>query len=310
MPNCSIIPFFKSFQGDFCLGEWMWDHSSTPTKPVPQSLPGLWLVLLGQCHHLLYMTPGVPLTSPSQAGVMEVSRSMLVPLAPFSFAAQSRGAMLDAPARVAGIASTSCSIAEAGKNRKQVVTNSPHSLLLRQQNHTQPLTQGKLLRHRLVLGKIHCIWHCSFPFSFYLVFLCFLLAPNAIWDSTGTAAHCVFAVQRPVGASGYSTVVQLACVLVHPACTFPCSCSCSRCSAKNEVLGHWGSSVKSIKRILCFCWKGLRETNSKDQKAMCKMWILLFFLVCLTLWLSFICTDITIHLNIFSISQVCELRFL
>lgn len=161
--------------------------SSPLTKPC--SLPGLWLVLPGQGHHLLYVTPGSLLTSPGQAGVMGVSQSMLVPLAALSFAAQGKGATLDAPARAAGTASSGCSTAEVGEIRKQVVTNSPHSLLLGQQSHTQPLTQGKLLRHRLVLGKIHCIWRCSFPLSFYLVFLCFLLAPSAIQDSSGTAAR-------------------------------------------------------------------------------------------------------------------------
>lgn len=65
--------------------------------------------------------------------------------------------------------------------------------------------------------------------------------------------------------------------------------------------------MKSVKWILCFCWKRLRETNSKDQKAVCKMWILLFLLMCLPLCLSFIYTDITTHWNISRISQVCEL---
>lgn len=202
---------------------------------------------------------------------MGASQSILVPLAPFSFAAQSRGATLDAPARAAGTTSTSCSIAEWGENRKQVVTNSPHSLLLRQQSHTQPLTQDKLLRHRLVLGKIHCIWCCSLPFSFYLVFLCFLSAPKAIQDSTGTAAHCVFAVQRAVGVGDPARMCFGA-----PACTSPCSCSCRGWSAKDEELGHGGFSMKSVIWILCFCWKRLRETNSKDQKAVHKMRILLF----------------------------------
>lgn len=245
------------------------------------------------------------LPSPGQAGLMGISQSVLVPLAPFSFAAQGRGARLDAPARRAGTASTSCSIAEAGENRKRVVTNSPHSLLLRQQSHTQPLTQDKLLRHRLVLGKIHCIWCCSFPFSFYLVFLCFLSAPKAIQDSTGTAAHCVFAVQRAVGASDPASMSFGA-----PACTSPRSCYCRGWSAKDEELGHGGTSVKSVKWILCFCWKRLRETNKKDQKAVHKMWILLLLLMCLPPWLSFICTDRTTHLNISRISQVCELLFL
>lgn len=82
--------------------------------------------------------------------------------------------------------------------------SAPFALLLRQHS---PLP-GAGFSDCLVLGEMHYIWCCLFPFCFYLVLLGFLLAPNTGRDSTVFTACCELAVQKAVGASGYSKGLQ------------------------------------------------------------------------------------------------------
>lgn len=80
----------------------------------------------------------------------------------------------------------------------------PLALLLRQHSPSP----GAGSSESLVLGEMHYIWCCLFPFGFYLVLLGFLLAPNAGRDCTVCTACCELAVQKAVGASGHSKGLQ------------------------------------------------------------------------------------------------------
>lgn len=65
--------------------------------------------------------------------------------------------------------------------------SAPLALLLRQHSPSP----GAGSSDSLVLGEMHYIWCCLFPFGFYLVLLGFLLAPNASRDSS---VHCMLRV--------------------------------------------------------------------------------------------------------------------
>lgn len=216
-------------------------------------------VLPGSVTLAVMWHPGAPLTSPTQAGVMGVSQSssgqcpgtMQLP----SHLQPEQGCQAETLSAQPGWLAQPAQVAPSQRgertgNKWWLTVHTLHTWLLRQQSPAHPLTWGRLLRHRLVLSEILCIWCCSFPFSFYLVFLSFLLAPNASRDSRVPIACSEFAVQKPKGAKEWlqhAAVIQLAWDLVHPPCAFPCSCFPRRyCARDEEELGHWGSSMKSV----------------------------------------------------------------
>lgn len=197
---------------------WIWDLYSSLTKPGPGSSPGLWLMCFqASVTSCCTWHSGHSWLPQAKQGWRESLTAApprcawAVPwhhTAPFPFAAQGRGARLGHGVPWQGWLAQPAQVAPSqrgertGKERWLTV-RALLALLLRQQGHTQPLAWGRLLRHGLGPGEIHCIWRCSFPLHFYLVFLSFLLAPNASGDSTVPAACWEFAVQKPGEACGY-----------------------------------------------------------------------------------------------------------
>lgn len=178
---------------------WIWDLHSSLTKPGPGSSSGLWLMCFqASVTSCCTWHPGHSWLPQAKQEWLESLTAApphcawAVPwhhTAPFPSAAQDRGARLGHGVPWQGWLAQPAQVAPSqrgertGKERWLTV-HALLALLLRQQGHTQPLAWGRLLRHGLVSGEIHCVWRCSFPLHFYLVFLGFLLAPNASGDST------------------------------------------------------------------------------------------------------------------------------
>lgn len=187
--------------------EWIWGPSSPLTKQSSGSLPCLWLMCLqSSVCHILHVIPRAPtpprLTAASGSGCPLCAwQHPAAPRSPFLLCSPGqqgapRGEQAGRPAlphRRTGRTGSSGDSASA-----------PLALLLRQ--HSPSPGGGSSFSP--VLGAVHYIWCCLFPFGFYLVLLGFLLAPNAGRDSTVLTARCQLAVQKAAGATGYSKGLQ------------------------------------------------------------------------------------------------------